>query len=56
MDWKGEDYFTLIAQDYLAQNKAPQGQVGNAKAYLFDASELAEFGSVWMAKKFTAAL
>lgn len=51
-DWEGEDYFAVIAREFLASGKGRAGKVGDARSYLFDAAELTEFGVSWMERTF----
>lgn len=43
-----EDYFAVIAREYIASGQAVKGQVGGAQSYLFDARSLHQFGVQWM--------
>lgn len=52
VDWEGGDYFTAIAQDFLAAGKGRSGTVGAAQSYLFDAAALHAFGVQWMERAF----
>lgn len=49
-----EEYFEAIAHDYLASGSGSAGKVGAADAYLFAASELAEFAIRWMEQRWQA--
>lgn len=53
VDWPGEEYFTLILQDYLATGRGAQGRVGGARSELLDARDLVAFAADWMARRFT---
>lgn len=46
--WQGEDYFSLILENYLATGRAERGRVGRAQSELIPAADLAEFGARWM--------
>ena len=48
--WSGEDYFAIILGAYLAEGRAREGQVGQAKSALIDAKDLATFGAAWMTR------
>lgn len=52
--WDGEDYFRVIGREAIAAGLARQGQVGGARAYLFDAKNLVDFGVAWLEKTFGA--
>jgi len=52
VDWVGEDYFILIAKEYLAENGLRPGAVGGAISYLFEAASLVEFAVGWMEAHF----
>jgi aminoglycoside 3-N-acetyltransferase len=54
VDWDGEDYFALIARDFLALGNGRRGMVGAARSYLFDAAALHEFAVQWMQQAFGA--
>jgi aminoglycoside N3'-acetyltransferase len=46
--WAGEDYFALILISYLELGLHRAGLVGGARSELILASELVEFGTLWM--------
>jgi aminoglycoside N3'-acetyltransferase len=46
--WAGEDYFTLILQNYLAEGHGARGRVGEAASELLDARDLVAYGAAWM--------
>jgi aminoglycoside N3'-acetyltransferase len=48
VDWRGEDYFSLIVKAYVAAGHGVRGQVGGARSELFDAAHLVDFGARWM--------
>lgn len=53
VDWDGEeDYFEVIAREYLSSGKGRQGRVGMAPSYLFDAADLVQFAIQWMESTF----
>jgi len=54
VDWEGEDYFAIIAREYLASGQGRSGKVGAAPSYLFEAAGLVEFGIAWMERTFGA--
>lgn len=43
-----QDCFERIAKAYLADGRGVQGQVGAAEAFLFDGTDLVEFGIRWL--------
>lgn len=47
-DFGSDDYFLAIGQDYAASGNGRTGHVGSARAYLFDADDLRQFGTRWM--------
>ena len=48
-----DDYtFEQIANEYLAHNHVPQGKVGSAQSYLFDAASLVDFAINWLEERF----
>lgn len=51
-DWQGEDYFTIIAREFLSSGQGRSGKVGAAPSHLFDANELVGFGVSWMEHTF----
>ncbi|MFM9946995.1 MAG: aminoglycoside 3-N-acetyltransferase [Saprospiraceae bacterium] len=53
VDWDGEDYFELIAKDFIAARAIPECKVGEAISYRFSASQLCDFGQQWMEAHFT---
>jgi aminoglycoside 3-N-acetyltransferase len=40
--------FEWIAEDYLAKGRGREGRVGQARAAVFDAADLVEFGIRWI--------
>jgi aminoglycoside 3-N-acetyltransferase len=52
VDWQGEDYFPIIAREYLSSGKGASGIVGAAESHLLDADELVKFGVGWMERAF----
>jgi aminoglycoside N3'-acetyltransferase len=50
--WPGEDYFTLILQDYLAAGHGARDRVGQAASELLDARDLVAYAAVWMERRF----
>lgn len=52
IDWKGEDYFSIIGREYLSSGRGASGTVGLAQSYLFDANDLVKFGVEWMERTF----
>jgi aminoglycoside 3-N-acetyltransferase len=46
--WDGEDYFRIIGREAIAAGLARQGRVGAAESYVFDATNLVDFGVKWM--------
>ena len=55
VDWEGGNYFTAVAQDFLAAGGGRTGTVGAARSYLFDAAALHAFAVRWMERTFSAA-
>jgi len=47
-----EEYFVVIAREYLKAGKGRSGKVGAARSYLFDAAELVEFAVQWLERAF----
>lgn len=52
VDWDGEDYFELIANDFIATHNLPHCKIGEAASYRFSASQLCDFGQQWMESHF----
>ncbi len=48
VDWRDEDYFSLVLEAYVASRTVARGRVGNAESELLDARDLVDFGSEWM--------
>ena len=48
VDWDGDDYFALITRAYLALGRHREGQVGQVRAELIEATDLVDFGARWM--------
>lgn len=52
VDWEGEDYFSVIAREFLSSGKGRSGKVGAAQSYLFEVVALVEFGVKRMERMF----
>jgi aminoglycoside 3-N-acetyltransferase len=52
VDWPGQDYFEIIAEEFLAAGGGRTALVGAAQAYLFDAQPLVDVGVAWMERHF----
>lgn len=52
VDWEGEDYFSVIAREFLSSGNGRSGTVGAAQSYLFEATALVEFGVKWLERMF----
>ena len=50
--WEGEDYFRVIAREFLASGQGGSGKVGAAQSYLFDAASLNRFAIAWLERTF----
>jgi len=50
-DWEGDDYFGIIAREYLQSGNGKTGKVGAAMSYLFDAAMLHEFAVAWLERR-----
>jgi aminoglycoside N3'-acetyltransferase len=48
VDYPGEDYFAVIAREYLDAGRAHQGTVGKARSELIEGTDLVEFAVAWM--------
>lgn len=48
VEYPGGDYFVAILEAYLATGRAAVGRVGQARAELIDAADMAEFATRWM--------
>jgi len=47
-----DEYFEIIARDYLASGKGRSGKVGAAQSYLFDSDDLARYAAQWIENSF----
>ncbi|MFM1921390.1 MAG: hypothetical protein RLZZ303_3024 [Candidatus Hydrogenedentota bacterium] len=47
-EWKGEDYFADLTEEYLSLGRARTGRVGHANSELIEAADIVEFGRQWM--------
>jgi aminoglycoside 3-N-acetyltransferase len=54
VDWP-EDYFAVIAREYLESGRGQAGRVGAAQCYLLDARSLHDFAVRWMEEHLPAA-
>ncbi len=54
VDWKGEDYFSIIGREYLSSGRGSSGMIGLAQSHLFDSNDLVRFGVEWMERTFQA--
>jgi len=47
-----EEYFEAIPREYLASGRGSSGKVGEARSYLFDATEFVNFAVRWLEKEY----
>lgn len=45
------DAVERMARDYVATHNPPRGKVGNAECYLFEASDIVNFGIAWLERR-----
>ncbi len=55
-DFGSDDYFHAIGEAYVASGKGSSTQVGGARAYLFEADDLKQFGMQWMERHYRGPL
>jgi aminoglycoside N3'-acetyltransferase len=53
VDFTGEDYFTLVLQQFFDTHASQRGLVGRARSELIDARALVDFASVWLSEHLT---